>query len=84
MSDLLKGLGEQFLTPIADDLADPLIDAQPRASGIHVSDADRSIFKCPPKPLIALPQLILSQFAPGDVTRHFGNSDDLARGVLDW
>ena len=56
MRDVLEGPGEQLLAGVADDIAQPFVDAQEAAVGIAVRDTDSRVLKGAAESLLALAQ----------------------------
>src|SRR5262249_12798902 len=50
---------EQFITGVADDGAELLVDAQEAAGGVYVGDADSRVLERAAEPLFALAQGVL-------------------------
>src|SRR5258708_39169439 len=76
VDDVSKGLVKQFLTGVADDSAELLVDAEETAGGVAVDDADGCVLKRAAEPLLAVAQL-------RDVGAGAEPFDDIPAGVAD-
>src|SRR3989440_11684699 len=67
MRYVLDGPFQHFLTGVAENVAELLVDAQEAARGVPVGDADSRILERPAKPLLARAQRFLDLPEVGDV-----------------
>src|SRR4029434_10169474 len=67
MRYVLDRLLQHFLTGVAENVAELLVDAQEAARGVPVGDADRRILERPAKPFLARAQRFLDLSEVGDV-----------------
>src|SRR4051812_50124045 len=67
VDDVLQGLVQEFLTGVANDGAEFLVDAEETAGGGAVDDADGGVLERAAEPLLALPQRLLGLLLAGHV-----------------
>ncbi len=77
VGNVLEGLGDQFVAAVSDDVAQPLVDPEPRAVEADVRDADGGVLERAAEPRLAFLKRLLRLLLGGDVVEQ---GDELAGG----